>query len=116
MKGPSAALLISMVNLVGCAGPVELLFATPKFVDHLDGNYKRLAACTYERLARERGQLSMTDLQDQQTVRIVLTKGPQAYVNLSFTDEDEGRQTRLEVTSSSFPSEHVLALARACAA
>jgi hypothetical protein len=27
-----------------------------------------------------------------------------------------GRQTRLELTSGSFPSEHTLALARACAA
>jgi hypothetical protein len=56
----------------------------------------------------------MIDLPEQQTVRIALTKAP--YWELSFVNEEGGRQTRLEVTSSSFPSEHILALARACAA
>jgi len=47
-----------------------------------------------------------------------LAKAPETHWELSFVDEDEGRQTRLEVTSAngSFPSEHALALARACAA
>jgi len=45
----------------------------------------------------------MTDLREQ-------------YWELSFVNEDGGRQTRLEVRSGSFPSEHTLALARACAA
>jgi hypothetical protein len=116
MKALPVALL-SLIILVGCAGPSQLLFASP-IVDHLDGNYQRLAACTYEHLARQQGQLSMTDLREQRTVRIALTKARETYWELSFVNEDEGRQTRLEVTSAngSFPSEHALALARACAA
>src|SRR6266568_7397013 len=39
----SVALLLSMISLVGCAGPVELLFENRIVVDHLDGNYQRLA-------------------------------------------------------------------------
>jgi hypothetical protein len=103
MKRPSVASLVSMISLVGCAGPVELLFKNSIVVDHLDGNYQRLASCTYEHLARQQAQLSMTDLREQ-------------YWELSFVNEDGGRQTRLEVRSGSFPSEHTLALARACAA
>jgi hypothetical protein len=112
MKGLSVALLVS-ISLVGCAGPAELFFRNS---DHLDGNYQRLARCTYEHLARQQHQLSVTDLREQETVRIALTNAPQTYWELSFVNEDDGRQTRLEVTSGSLPSEHVLALARACAA
>ena len=61
-------------------------------------------------------QTSKTDLREQQTVRIALSKAPQTYWVLSFVDEDGGRQTRLESTAGSYPSEHALALARACAA
>jgi hypothetical protein len=116
MKGPSVALLVSMISLVGCAGPGELLFQNSIVVDHLDGNYRILARCTYEHLARQQTQLSMTDLREQETVRISLTKAPQTYWELSFVNEDGGRQTRLEAKSGSMPSEHTLALARACAA
>src|SRR6266853_2424089 len=116
MKALPVALLISSIILVGCAGPSPLLFENPIVVDHLDGNYQRLASCTYEHLARQQGQLSMTDLREQRTVRIALTKAPQTYWELSFVNEDGGKQTRLEVRSGSFPSEHTLALARACAA
>ena len=116
MKRPSVASLVSMISLVGCAGPVELLFKNSIVVDHLDGNYQRLASCTYEHLARQQTQLSMTELREQETVRIALTKAPQTYWELSFVNEDGGRQTRLEAKSGSFPSEHTLALVRACAA
>ena len=117
MKGlTSAALLACMIGLAGCAGPAAVLFDNSIVVDHLDGNYARLAACTYEHLARQQGEVSKTDLRDQQTVRIALTKAPQTHWTLSFINEDGGRQTRLESTSGSYPSEHVLALARACAA
>jgi len=105
-----------MISLVGCAGPAELLFKNSIVIDHLDGNYQQLARCTYEHLARQQHQLSMADLREQETVRIALTKAPQPYWELSFINEDDGRQTRLEATSGSFPSEHTLALARACAA
>src|SRR6516162_9816198 len=62
MKGSSVVLLVSMISVVGCAGPVELLFKNSTIVDHLDGNYQRLASCTYEHLARQQAQLSMIDL------------------------------------------------------
>jgi hypothetical protein len=117
MKGwTSAALLASMISLVGCVGPAQVLFNNSIVVDHLDGNYQRLASCTYEQLARQHAQLSMTDLRERETVRIALTKAPQTYWELSFVNEEGGRQTRLESTSGSYPSEHALALARACAA
>jgi hypothetical protein len=117
MKGRiSLALLALMIGLVGCVGPAEVLFKNSIVVDHLDGNYQRLASCTYEHLARQQAQLSMTELREQQTVRIAFTRAPQTYWELSFVNEEGGRQTRLESTSGSFPTEHVLALARACAA
>jgi hypothetical protein len=116
MKAPPVALLMSMIGLVGCAGSVELLFEKPIVVDHLDGDYQRLASCTYEHLARQRGQVSIAHLREQRTVRIAWTKARETHWELSFVNEDGGRQTRLEVTSASFPSEHALALARACAA
>jgi hypothetical protein len=111
-----AALLACMLGLAGCAGPAQVLFDNSIVVDHLDGNYQRLASCTYKHLARQQGQVSKTDLREQQTVRIALTKAPQTYWTLSFVNEDSGRQTRLESTAGSYPSEHALALARACAA
>jgi hypothetical protein len=116
MKAQPVALLVSMISCVDCAGPAELLLENRIVVDHLDGNYQRLASCTYEHLARHHGQLSMTDLREQGTIRIALNKAPETHWVLSFVNEDGGRQTRLEVTSASFPSEHALALARACAA
>jgi hypothetical protein len=116
MKCRLSVALLACLSLVGCAGSAGLLFDNTIVVDHLEGNYQRLASCTYEHLARQQGQLSKTDLREQQTVRIALSKTPQTYWVLSFVDEDGGRQTRLESTAGSYPSEHALALARACAA
>ena len=97
---------------------LTISMATTSVVDHLDGNYQRLASCTYEQLARRQGQLTKTDLREQRTVTIALTKAQEPHWELSFISEDAGRQTGLEVASASgsFPSEHALALARACAA
>ena len=55
---------------------------------------------------------------EQYVIRIAHTNGLETQWELSFVNEDGGRQTRLEVKSmdGSFPSEHALALARACAA
>jgi hypothetical protein len=116
MKAPPVALLMSMIGLVGCAGSVELFFEKPIVVDHLDGDYQRLASCTYEHLARQQGHVAIAHLREQRTVRIAWTKTQETHWELSFVNEDGGRQTRLEVTSASYPSEHALALARACAA
>ena len=84
MKGPSVALLGFMISLVGCAGPGKLLFKNAIVVDHLEGNYQVLARCTYEHLARQQAQLSMSDLREQETVRIAFTKALQTYWELSF--------------------------------
>lgn len=107
-------LLTEMTFLVGCVSPGQLFFESPMVVEHLDGNYQRLAFCAYRQLAWREGQLLMTDFHEQRSVRI----GGETHWELSFIHEDEGRQTRLEVTSAnrSFPSEHALALVRACAA
>jgi hypothetical protein len=114
MKATSAALLAYTIILAGCAsGPGQLLFESPKMVEYLDGQYQRLASCTYKQLGRYDNQLQTTDLRERRAVKIT---SPQW--ELTFIDEDGGRQTRLEVTSATgtFPSEHMLALARACAA
>src|SRR5262245_33077679 len=114
MKASSAAVLASAIILVGCAGgPGPLLFESPKMVEYLDGQYQRLASCTHKQLGRYDNQLQMTDLRERRAVKIT-----SAQWELTFIDEDGGRQTRLEVTSATgtFPSEHMLALARACAA
>jgi len=87
-------------------------------VEYLDGQYERLASCLYQQLARRDGQVLLTDLREQRTVRVTLIKPPDIRWELSFIDEDGGRQTRLQATSANgtFPTEHTLALARACAA
>jgi hypothetical protein len=115
MKASSVALLTSMIILTGCAGPGQLLFASPTAVEYLDGNYQTLASCTYKQLGRRYDGLLMTDVRERRAVKIASS---QAHWELSFIPEDGSRQTRLEVTSAggSFPGEHVLALARACAA
>ena len=71
----------------------EMTFLVPMVVDHLDGNYQRLAFCTYQQLVRREGQLLMTDFHEQRTVRIALIKGGETHWELSFIHEDEGRQT-----------------------
>ena len=91
MKGSSVALLVSLIGLVGCAGRGGLPFKNAVVVDHLEGNYQRLARCTYQHLARQQAQLSMSDLREQETVRIALTKAPQTHWELSFVNEDGGR-------------------------
>ena len=109
--------LTCLIVLTGCAGPGQLFLQNPTPIDHLDGNYQRLASCTYEQLARRPGRWTLIDLEEQHTVKITHTKGAQAQWELSFVNEEGGRQTRLEAMSvNSFPSEHERALARACAA
>lgn len=110
------ALLISAIILVSCVGSAQF-FGTPIAIDHLEGNYVSLASCTFEQLARRHERLVLMD-REQYVIRIAHTNGLGTQWVLSFVNEDGGRQTRLEVKSmdGSFPSEHALALARACAA
>jgi hypothetical protein len=112
VKPVSPVPLVSAILLVGCVGGGQL-FETRIAVDHLDGNYTRLASCTLEQLARRQPRLDLKDVHEQNIVRIVRTSGTETHWELSFVDEDEGRLTRLEVTSV---NGSVLALARACAA
>ena len=88
------------------------------FLENLDGNFRRIATCAYERLPRETGRLHMTDLAEQRTIKIAFARGSEKQWELAFIDEIGGRQTRLEVTSANglSPGEHELALLRACAA
>ena len=116
MKASSVALLTSTIVLGGCAGPARLsFFASPTAVEYLDGNYQTLASCTYQQLGRRYDGLLITDMGERRAVKIASSD---AHWELSFIPEDGGRQTRLEATSASgsLPGEHVLALARACAA
>ena len=53
MRRAPAALVLSLVGLAGCTGPVALLLDNPIAIDHLDGNYQVIAACAYERLSRQ---------------------------------------------------------------
>src|SRR5262245_29440320 len=113
MKASFGALLTSMVILGGCVG--RLPFETPKVVEYLDVNHRTLTSCTYQQLGRQHRQLRVTDLPERRAVTIT---PPEAQWEFSFIDDDGVRQTRLEVTSANgtFPGEHALALARACAA
>ena len=114
MRGPPAALLLFLLSAAGCTGPVALLLDNPIAIDHLDGNYQVIASCAYERLSRQYPQLSRTERREQRTVSIASTTSP--LWKMSFTDEDGGRQTRLEIPSGTYPGEHILAVARACGA
>src|SRR5262249_44123767 len=90
-----------MMSLGGCAGPAQVLFNNSIVVDHLDGNYQRLASCTYEHLARQQAQLSMTELREQQTVRIALTQAPLTHWELSGR---RGWNRRRALSRASMPS------------
>src|SRR5258705_472772 len=53
---------ISMFMLVSCTIPMELNFQRGASSEFLDGNYLRLAECSYERLGGAKAQLTKTDL------------------------------------------------------
>ena len=109
---------ISMFMLVSCTIPMALNFQSGVSSEFLDGNYLRLAACSYERLGGAKAQLTKTDLPQHGRSVIASTVGSDKRWELAFINEDGGRQTKLEVTIASGPSprEHILALVRACAA
>jgi hypothetical protein len=113
--------LLTLLTLAGCVGSTLLSSQRPITVESLEGNYLRLAMCTYERLNRKDGRLRITNLSDQDSVKIDFDPGSSQHWGLSFINEEPGRLTRVEVTlprisEGSFPREHALATARACAA
>jgi hypothetical protein len=113
------ALFVAFVSMAGCVGPSALFSSAAVAVDTLEGNYRRIAACTYERLDRREGRLRRSDAAG--VVRVAFDPGTQQQWELSFVDEEGGTLTRVEMTSprspsGAIPSEHALAIARACAA
>jgi hypothetical protein len=113
------ALLAALFATAGCAGPMALFSSAPLTVDTLEGNYRRIAACTYERLDRREGRLRRSEAAG--VVRIAFDPGTERSWELSFIDEEGGGLTRVEMTSprssaGAISSEHALAIARACAA
>jgi hypothetical protein len=69
------ALLTPVLTLGGCVGPTLLSSQRPITVESLEGNYLRLALCTYERLNRKDGRLRITNLSDQDGVKIDFDPG-----------------------------------------
>src|SRR5262245_15078880 len=115
------ALLTPVLTLAGCIGSTLLSSQRSITVESLEGAYLRLASCTYERLNRRDGRVRMADSSDRDSVKIDFDPGSSQHWYLSFINEQPGRLTRLEMTlpriaEGSFPREHALATARACAA
>ena len=112
MNAPPIMLLAAVTMLAGCASSAQFLFQNPVTLDNLDGNYRTIATCAYQRLARRQSGLSRTEPQ-QGVIRIASAT---ERWELSFVNDDGGRQTRLDWTAGGYPSEFVLSTVRACAA
>jgi len=112
MNAPPALLLISWMMLAGDACHAQFFFQNPVTLDNLDGNYRTIASCAYQHLARQQGGLSRTEPQ-QGVIRIASAT---ERWELSFVNDEGGRQTRLVWTAGGYPSEFVLSTVRACAA
>jgi hypothetical protein len=115
MNGTCGALLALLLLLAGCAASTQLFSHNPIPLDTLDGNYRKIASCSFDRLARRLSGLAKDDLPEQGMVRIAWTT-PSERWELTFVNQDAGRQTRLDWTAGAYPSEHVLSTVRACAA
>ena len=87
-------------------------FQNPVTLDNLDGNYRTLAACAYEHLVRTKTGLSRAE--PRPGVIRIASAGERW--ELSFVNDEGGRQTRLDWTAGDYPSEFVLGTVRACAA
>ena len=87
-------------------------FQNPVTLDNLDGNYRTIAACAYQHLVRRKAGLSRTEPQPG-VIRIA--SAPERW-ELSFVNDEGGRQTRLNWSAGDYPSEFVLGTVRACAA
>ncbi len=81
-------------------------------LDNLDGNYRTIAACAYQHLVRRQSGLSRAEPQ----AGIIRIASAAQQWELSFVNDDGGRQTRLDWTAGGYPSEFVLSTVRACAA
>jgi hypothetical protein len=107
-------LLVLLTLMPGGMASAQWLFQDPVTLDTLDGNYRVIASCAFARLAPNQSGLARSD--EQGLVRIMAGTGWIKQWELAFVNEEGGRQTRLDWTAGSYPSEHVLSTARACAA
>jgi hypothetical protein len=106
-------LLTSLMLLASSSSSAQFFFfQNPVTLDNLDGNYRTIAACAYQHLARRLSGLSRSEPQ-RGVIRI---SSATDRWELSFVNDDGGRQTRLDWTSGGYPSEFVLGTVRACAA
>jgi hypothetical protein len=92
----------------------QFLFFDPVTLDNLDGDYRTIAACAYDHLARRQSGISRTD--QQGLVRLSGVVSVFERWELSLVNDEGGRQTRLDWSAGAYPSEHVLSTVRACAA
>jgi hypothetical protein len=119
MNARSILLLTTLTTLVSSSpGSAQFfLFQNPFFqnpvtLDNLDGNYRTIAACAYEHLVHTKTGLSRTE--PRPGVIRIASAGERW--ELSFVNDEGGRQTRLDWTAGDYPSEFVLGTVRACAA
>ena len=114
MKPLSFVLLAFLVVLASSSSFAQFLFFDPVTLDNLDGNYRTIAACAYEHLARRQTGISRTE--QQGVVRLSGVVSIFERWELSLVNDEGGRQTRLDWSAGGYPSEHVLSTVRACAA
>ena len=107
------ALIAFLLGIASSPSSAQFFFfQNPVTLDNLDGNYRTLAACAYQHLARRLGGLSRTE--PQRGVVKIASSGEQW--ELSFVNDEGGRQTQLVWTAGGYPREFVLSTIRACAA
>ena len=111
---PFAFMLLPFLVLASSPGAAQFLFFNPVSLDNLDGNYRTIAACAYNHLARRQTGISRTDQQD--AIRLSGVVSLFERWELLLVDDEGGRQTRLDWSAGPYPSEHVLSTVRACAA
>ena len=107
------ALIAFLLSIASSPSSAQFFFfQNPVTLDNLDGNYRTLAACAYQHLARRLSDLSRTE--PQRGVIKITSSGEQW--ELSFVNDEGGRQTQLVWTAGGYPREFVLSTIRACAA
>jgi hypothetical protein len=113
MIASRGVLFAIVVMLASSSGSAQFfLFPSPVTLDTLDGNYRTLAACAYAHLVRHVTGLSRSEPQQGVIRMFSAAEGWE----LSFVDDEAGRQTRLVWTAGGYPREFVLSTVRACAA
>ena len=108
------ALLTLLLGLASSPSEAQFFsfFQNPVTLDNLDGNYRTLATCAYQHLARRLTGLSRTE--PQRGVIRIASSAEQWEV--AFVNDEDGRQTQLVWTAGGYPREFVLSTIRACAA